>query len=431
VRSQAARLTPLLALAVLGSCSRKEDHGEPEDEKKAPVSVQAAPARVASFKETVRALGSCAAPPGRLVQISPLLEGAVLEIAAIEGETVQAGKLLIRLDDRQAEKDLSERKAAQGALAASLALLKAPPREPERRLAELEVSRARVAADLAQAVVKRLEPLQARAEVSDQQLYEARKRLEETLLAQKAAETHLEILLLGPRAEAVAEMEAKVAGARAAVEAAEARAACFHLTAPRDGVLDRILCRTGQVLAPGTVAAIVIDLSEVYAMAGVGPAEAARLRPGQEALVSGDKGGGPEKDARRPLPGKVVSVGLEASAATGLLPLLVLVPNPEGRLRLGISVEVEVVVGTVKDALAVPEAAIVPSEKGSSVVAVRDGKAAVLSARTGLRQGGLVQVEAEGLKPGDLVVTQGGYNLPDGKPLKVEAATAPGGSPEP
>jgi len=38
--------------------------------------------------------------------------------------------------------------------------------------------------------------------------------------------------------------------------------------------------------------------------------------------------------------GQVVFIGLSADESTGLVPVLVRLPNPEGRLRCGISVQV-------------------------------------------------------------------------------------------
>ena len=66
-----------------------------------------------------------------------------------------------------------------------------------------------------------------------------------------------------------------------------------------------------------------------------------------------------------------------------------------------------------KDCLAVPVESVVKDEADHTVIAVVQGdKAAQKPVKTGLRDAGLVEVEAEGLQPDMVVVTEGAYALP-------------------
>ena len=395
-------------------------HDEAREEAEGPVTVQATPVRVASFERTVRAVGMTSTLPGREALVASSVDGPVVEILVATGEAVKAGQPLVRLDDRLARADLEEKKLAKSELEASLVLLKSLPRDPERRAASLEVDRAKVAIDLAQAALVRLEPLHAKKEISDPQLYEARQRLEEARLAGKAAEARLEVLVLGPRPEAVAEAEVKIARAAAAVKSAEIRLAYYTLAAPRAGRVSRIVCREGQALKPGDLAVDVLDTSEVLVTAGVPSRELAGIEVGKEARVRpGGMAAGPAEEAAC-IPGKVAFIGPEAIPATGAVPVGVAVSTGAGRLEPGVAASVEIILGAVSGALSVPEDAVLPSEKGPTVVLIRDGKAATLRVRVGSRGNGLVEVEAEGLKAGDLAISGGGYNLEDGAPVKVE-----------
>jgi HlyD family secretion protein len=402
-----------------------------EEEAEGPVTVQAAPVQLASFERTVRAAGMSSSLPGRQALVSSAVDGLVAEIVVSPGEAVKAGQPLVRLDDRLARADLDEKKLARSELEASLVLLKALPREPERRAAGLEVDRAKVAIDLAQAALTRLEPLHAKKEISDPQLYEAQQRLAEAQLAGKAAEARLAVLVLGPRPEAVAEAEVKIARAAAAVNAAETRLSYFTLAAPRAGRVSRILCREGQALKPGDLAVDVLDASEVLVTAGVPAHELAGIEVGKEARVSlrGSEAAGSDA-ASELLAGKVAFIGPEASSATGAIPVGIIVPAAGGCLKPGVAVMAEIVTGMVTGALAVPEDAVLPSEKGPTVVVIRDGKAATLPVQVGSRGHGLVEVKAEGLKAGELAITMGGYNLEDGAAVKVEEKEPPEKAPE-
>jgi membrane fusion protein, multidrug efflux system len=64
---------------------------------------------------------------------------------------------------------------------------------------------------------------------------------------------------------------------------------------------------------------------------------------------------------------------------------------------------------------------VVTDESGKSVIAlVKDGEAMQMPVQTGLRENGLIEVAAPGLKAGDRVVTVGAYGLPEKTRVRVE-----------
>lgn len=418
-----SRNRPALAswiLAVLISCLGSGCREHAEEEKAGAIPVLASPVRQATFIELVRSVGVCAPPPERLALVTPAMEGSVLEILVAEGDEVEPMQPLVRLDDKLAVQDLAEKRAAKAELEAALVLLRAPPREQDRRAAELDVERARLAAELAQAVVARLEPLHERKEVSDPQLFEAKEKLADAAAAFQSAQAKLDLLVAGARPEAVAEAEAKVARAEASAAASAARLTYFTLTSPLHGTVEAIHCRPGQSLAPGALAVEVIDTTRLIITATVPAADAARVKPSQPARILIDPS---EKDCPA-IEGRVGSVGAQASAVTGAFPIRVLIDNADGKVRSGMVVRVEVAVGTAADVLAVPDAAILASEEEPTIAVIRGGKAALLHPRFGLRQGGLTQVTIDGLSAGELVVTRGAYDLPDGADVMVETPHA-------
>ena len=109
--------------------------------------------------------------------------------------------------------------------------------------------------------------------------------------------------------------------------------------------------------------------------------------------------------------GRLLSVGLEVDAVTRTVPLLYETTNREGRLRVGQSVILHVETAQVKEAVVIPESAIV--EEGDQPIAFVQISGETFEKReiqTGARDAGFVQV-VEGIREGERVVTKGAYAI--------------------
>jgi multidrug resistance efflux pump len=123
----------------------------------------------------------------------------------------------------------------------------------------------------------------------------------------------------------VAEAEARVAGAKATARVARSDLDGHTGAARLAGVVVRLGARPGQAGRPGAaVWGEVVDLAELVARCLVPAGDAGCLRPGQAGAVELD-GGGSRFEGRVRLVGRVAD-------AAGLLPVLVRVANPGGRL---------------------------------------------------------------------------------------------------
>lgn len=96
------------------------------------------------------------------------------------------------------------------------------------------------------------------------------------------------------------------------------------------------------------------------------------------------------------------------------------VPNPDVRLKPGMFARVSLVLGERKDALLVPEQAIVPRGNDYFVYRIVDGKAVLSKVELGARRTGEVEI-ARGLAAGERIVIDGQLKLKPGAPVKVLA----------
>jgi hypothetical protein len=79
--------------------------------------------------------------------------------------------------------------------------------------------------------------------------------------------------------------------------------------------------------------------------------------------------------------------------------------------------------------LQVPTVAILDLGEGPVLSVVRDGKSVVLHTEVGAAHGGWTEVAGTDLKPGEPVIVEGGYNLPENTAVKL--SDAEGGAKEP
>ena len=89
-----------------------------------------------------------------------------------------------------------------------------------------------------------------------------------------------------------------------------------------------------------------------------------------------------------------------------------------GRLRPGMFGQAAIVEKAYTNSLTIPEGALHASEKGHYVYVVRDGKAVRRDVKTGIQEGGRIQL-LEGLTEDDEVIIFGGNNLRDGESVTV------------
>jgi len=112
-----------------------------------------------------------------------------------------------------------------------------------------------------------------------------------------------------------------------------------------------------------------------------------------------------------------VSPAVDAASGTVLAQALL---PPDSGLRPGQFVELKIVTATHTNCLAAPNEAVVTDESGKSVISlVNKDEADQVPVQTGFRENGWVEIEGNGLKEGDTVVTVGAYGLPDKTKIQV------------
>jgi membrane fusion protein (multidrug efflux system) len=199
--------------------------------------------------------------------------------------------------------------------------------------------------------------------------------------------------------------ESALQNAQQQLDAARVQRALLRVQAPLSGTVTRVNVKPGEAVDLATVMAEVVDLDRLVVSANVPSAELAALAVGQPARVV-------VADSAPALNGAVSFLGPEVDAQTGTAEVRVRLPSGSA-LRPGQFVTLRVVSTEHADKLAVPVGSVVKNEVGASVIAIVDGDMARQTpVTTGLEEGGLIEVEGDGLAADMVVVTDGAYALP-------------------
>jgi len=210
------------------------------------------------------------------------------------------------------------------------------------------------------------------------------------------------------------EADERLAAARAELAAAQAATAQVRLASPLDGVVAHINVQPGQSVDLNTIVAEIIDLKRLVVSVNVPTDEAGRLRPGQPAEIFIDN----LKDAATTGSVSFVSPTIDLKTASALVRLSV---PEDSALRPGQFVRARIATEQLTDRLVVPRESVVKTEDGNgkAIYLVEGDRAVQLPVKTGLRDGDLIEVEADGLKEGDTIVTVGAYGLPKQTKIKI------------
>lgn len=190
----------------------------------------------------------------RDVNLAFRVGGRVSEVLVDEGDAVQAGQLLARLDPAPLIHSRDSARANLAALTAANTLIHKGYRSEETDRARASLSAAEAAALEADKQWRRQSALAATGAISRGQLDTARSQRDQTRAQVRAAREQLAQLETGYRPEEIAQSDAQLEGAKAALASAELALADTALTSPSDGIILTRTVETGSMMQAGATA---------------------------------------------------------------------------------------------------------------------------------------------------------------------------------
>lgn len=321
--------------------------------------------------------------------VSSKISGRILEVLADQGDQVEEGQVLLRLDDRELKQQVEIARSALAAANASVERVEAEALRAQAVLSQVQVDHRRnkqlfAARSISTTEIERsaqaLEVAEAELAKSKASVVEAKKNL---IVAQNTLDYHL------------------------------ARLGDTVIKAPFSGLIVRRDKEPGDIVVPGTSIFLLISTKELWVSAWVDETEMAGLAPGQNARIIF------RSEPEHPYPGKVVRLGREADRETRQFIVDVKPDRLPAMWAVGQRAEVFIETARKANAVLLPSNALLV-DKGRIGILVDDhGRAAWRSVKIGLRGKDKVEI-VEGLEPGETVITvPGSKEIPVGRKVKV------------
>lgn len=177
------------------------------------------------------------------------------------------------------------------------------------------------------------------------------------------------------------------------------------LRSPFSGVITMLDAAEGESIGPEDEVLAVTDLSRVWVTGNLFEKDLSGVRVGQQAQINADAY--PEDV----FSGMITYIGDVVDPNTRTIPLRCEVANPDGRLKLGLFVTMEVPITSQHKALTIPSSAIQQfGDELAVFVKKGDHEFEKRTVHIAGRSGDAVEVTA-GVRTGDLIVTQGSFQL--------------------
>lgn len=222
------------------------------------------------------------------VELSFKTPGWVKERPVDEGQAVDAGQVVARLDDVEIQREVARQEALVAAAKASLAELERGSRPEEIRQGEAALASAQADLDKQKAEYARQKELFSREVISPREFDAAKSAFEMAEAREKQARESLALLREGPRVERVEAGRAALAQAEAALAIARRQLENTVLLCPSDGIVLAKNTEAGEYVSPGTPVITVGNLDKVWLRAYVEETELGRVKVGQKARVATD-----------------------------------------------------------------------------------------------------------------------------------------------
>jgi HlyD family secretion protein len=274
------------------------------------------------------------------VDVGFKITGRIVSRYFEEGDWVDKGKVLAKLDDEDLRNRFEVARATLVSAQARLSKLLAGSRPEEIRAAEANLNQAKSDLENKEAHYERMKPLFERGVIPKETLDNAEAGFKIAKASFQSATENYLLVKEGPRKEDIEDAKAQVEQARASLKLTETQLSYTVLYSPISGVVLVKSGETGEVVNPGTSILTLADIGNVWLKAYIPETDLGKIKWGQEVIVTTDLR--PKKEYK----GKISfissqaeftpkSIQTEKERVTLVYRIKVDIPNPDRELKPG------------------------------------------------------------------------------------------------
>ncbi|MDI7258460.1 MAG: efflux RND transporter periplasmic adaptor subunit [Thermodesulfobacteriota bacterium] len=222
------------------------------------------------------------------VNIGFKIPGRIVSLSVKEGDWVEKGRMIAKLDDEDLRQRLELARATLKSAQARLEKLLAGSRPEEVRKAEASLQEAQFDSENKKVQYERMKALFDGRVIARETMDNAETKYKIARATLERATENYKLVKEGPRREDIEDAKAQVEQARASLKLSETQLSYTVLHSPISGVVLVKSGEAGEVVNPGTSILTLADIENVWLKAYIPEIDLSRVKWGQEVVVTTD-----------------------------------------------------------------------------------------------------------------------------------------------
>ena len=404
------------AILIIAAALMTANCGSAEKEKEPLVTVEVTPAVKGPISQQIRAEGVIF--PLNQASIAPKITSTVIDFKVQRGSRVKKGQLLAVLENKDlaAQAEASKGDFDQANANYAITLNSGLPQQLQK--AELDAATAKAAFEAARSVYESRKDLYEQGAIPRRDLDSAEVALAQARSQSEQAQKQLADLRRMGQEQLAKAAQGTKESAEGHYRAAAAQLSYSEIRSPIDGVITDRPLYVGDLAAANQPILTVMDIAHLVAKAHVPHSEATLIAVGNSVRITVPN----SEDAVK---GRVILVSPALDPGSTTVEIWVQADRPGPTLKPGMTVGLEMITKTIKDAVVVPTTSVFKNADGAYYVLLAGGddKAHQKSVEVGVKNAQLTQI-VSGVNVGDPVVTSGGFGVADATAIRVEKPSA-------
>ncbi len=365
---------------------------------------------VGEITKTTELMGSV--QPDEMVSVIPKISGEVLETYFEEGDTVQAGDVLLLISDEAVRTQIDQAQDAVNLAQVNLNSVNGGTMEQQLTQLEASLASAKLTLDNAEKNLARMESLFQTGAISQVELEQAQTTYDAAKLQYDSSQKTYDLTKGQVHEEQQAAAQAQLNQAQTGLQAAQQQLSYTRVTAPISGTIEKKSVSVHGMASPQSPAYVISNKNQMTVQFFVSETVRENIRIG-DALTMEKNGAA--------YTGEIMEIGEMVDTSTGLFLVKASIQNTQD-LYTGSTVKVTLTTQRADNAILIPLGALYREAGNAYVYVYENGQAKKTAVQTGMYNDEFIQI-TEGLTANSTIITSWSSQLQDALPVQVMSSS--------